>query len=175
MAKDDEAAATAKQARLTKLIALGRELHEKLGAVLEEADEMNAGGYGMAAQLKAFQKEFDRLWGTRYAAGEAGRYVWRFAADVPNQKRLIKTLGLQELITRAVRYINTEEPFLVKNRHPFGLFASGINSYAAQAGAPADFALERPASEDCRREGKHVPPCGSDQEHTRRKMADMKA
>lgn len=168
MAKEE---AATRLAKLTKLLPLARELHDKLGAVLEEMDAIAGGGAGIASQVKTFETAFDGAWCGRYAAGQHGRYMWRKTVDVPNIKRLIKGLGLDELLGRMTRYIASEDPFLIRARHPFGLLVSGINSYAAQATAPEDFALDAPTVPDC----KHTPRCTSDQQHTDRKMRELRA
>jgi hypothetical protein len=170
MAKDE---AAARLAKLAQLIELGRDLHDKLGAVLEEANEIAGGGNGIAAAVKDAEETFDRLWCERYAAGELGRYVWTYSKDKPNLKRLVRTLGLPEVKARMFRFMLNEEPFITRNRHTFALFVSGINAYA-EAGVPApgsDFALEAPTVADC----KHTPRCQSDQEHTALRLAELRS
>lgn len=154
-------------ANVTKLIAIGKDLHSKLGATLDELDALLDGKASIATDLKRFQQDFDSLWGSRYAGGQTGRYIWRHVIDLPNMKRLLKALGLAELTDRAVNYLRSEDPFLMKNRHPFGLFVSGINSYANDAPSGE---LDLSAPVDCR----HTPRCGSDQAHTARKMAEAR-
>jgi len=158
-------------AKLAKLLAVGKDLHGKLGAVLEEIDEVIGGGAGIASQIKMFEAGFDAVWCERYARGQTGRYVWRFSSDVPQIKRLLKMLGLDELKGRVIRYIANDDPFLVRARHPFGLFVSGINSYAGEGQAPAPLELEAEAPIDCR----HTPRCSSEQAHTRRRSAEMRS
>jgi hypothetical protein len=157
-------------AKVVKLVGVQKELTEKLLAVNQEIDELLGGGAGVAELMKQFERTFDELWCARYANGERGRYVWRFAVDRPNLKRLLRTLGLEELTARATRYMRNADPFIVRSRHPFGLFVSGINTYAAEAPG-GELTLEAPAVHDCR----HSPACKSDQEHTRRKLAEMRA
>lgn len=158
--------------KVRRLLEAGRDLHQKLGAVLDECDELIGGGAGIGAKLKQFQAAFDGSWGRRYAHGQAGRYVWRFAVDVPNQKRLLKMLGLEELTARASRYIANDDPFLVRQRHPFGLFVSGINQYAAEGDPIVDLELDSGAPPaDCR----HTPRCGTDYLCTQKKRAELRA
>jgi hypothetical protein len=170
MAKGEEV----NRAKLVKMLEVARDLHEKMAAVLEECDELLGGGAGLAAQIKAFERAFDEAWGRRYAAGQHGRYVWRYAADVPNIKRLLKQFkpnGLEELTKRANRYLSTEDDFLKRNRHPFGLFVSGVNSYADEGQAVEDLELDPAAPSDC----KHTPRCRTEVEHTKRRSADLRA
>lgn len=155
--------------RALKLLEVAREHMEKAELARLEAAELLGGGTGTAATMRLFVKVFDRLWCQRYAHGQTGRYIWRWAVDTPNIKRLLRTLGLPELEVRAARYLQTSDPFLDRQRHPFGLFVSGINSYAGAADAPAGaFELDGAPVPDC----KHTPPCQSDQEHTQRKRAE---
>lgn len=168
MAKDE---ASKQLAALAKLLPLAKELHEKLGAVLEEVDALAGGGAGISEKTKAIREAFDAAWCDRYAAGEHGRYLWRNPVDAANVKRLTKALGVDELRARIARYIANEDPYVVRARHPFGLFVSGINSYAGPAAAPEDLELDAPTVSDC----KHVPRCTSDQQHTDRKLRDLMA
>lgn len=158
------------KAKLVKLLGVARELQTKLTAILEEVDELLGGGAGVASQLRNFQRQFDELWCGRYARGQHGRYIWRHAMDVPNIKRLLKALGYDDLVDRAGRYIATEDDFLKRNRHPFGLFVSGINSYAGE-GKATDLALDAAGPVDCR----HSPRCASEQQHTKKKQTELRA
>lgn len=167
MAEDKVNAAAV--AKLVKVLGVGRELHGKLGEILDELDALLGGKPGIAAALKEFEGIYDALWCERYAKGEHGRYVWRYVQDRPHTKRLLKTLGLEELSRRADVYLRSNDPFYLKARHPFGLFVSSINSHAAPSSTP-DLELSAPPA-DCR----HVPLCASDQEHTRRRSAEMRA
>jgi hypothetical protein len=124
--------------KLERLVTAGRELLEKLGAVLDEADVVIGGGAGIGQQLRTFEDAFDAGWGQVYAAGETGRYVWNYRRDRPNTKRLLKTFGLMGLTERAVAYLEDRDPFLTKERHPFGLFVARINRYAAVLPAHED-------------------------------------
>jgi hypothetical protein len=142
----------------------------KLRAVLDEFDEVLGGGAGIGTMLKNVQRQFDEAWCARYAHGQTNRYVWRHAQDVPQIKRLLKALGYDELCDRALRYIESEDPFLLRARHPFGLFVSGINSYAG-AGTSPDLTLEGEPPPDCR----HTPRCRTDQEHTKKRATDLRA
>lgn len=157
-------------AKLIKLLESARELHTKTGMLLDEFDELLGGGAGIASQMKQFETAFDTAWCARYAAGMHGRYIWRKQIDVPNIKRLLKALGLVELVKRATVYISNDDPFLTRSRHPFGLFVSGINSYAGEGEAP-DLELSAQGPIDC----KHLPRCSSEQEHTKKKQAEMRA
>ena len=154
------------------LLVLLKDGHEKQAALIEEINALLGGGAGIAAQMKEFEQAFDLVWCQRYARGENGRYIWRFAQDRAQIKKLLKTLGLEEMKLRAARYIADDDPYRVRARHPFGLFVSNINSYAREAAAPADFALgDTSPAVGCT----HTPRCASDVEHTRKRGAEMRA
>lgn len=152
------------------------EYREKEDALDGEIERLLQGGAGIGSLLKRFQQHFDRAWGVRYAGGETGKYVWTFAKDVPQQKRLIGKIGIEEMERRVMVYLMDADEYYVRARHPFGLFVTNVNRFAERAGEHSDsFALSAPTSGDCAREGKHKPPCKDDQEHTRRKMADIRS
>lgn len=154
-------------AKLTKLIVAIREEHGKVAALLEEVDAILEGKAGIAEKLKIAEQDFDRAWCSRYSPNKGGAYVWRYAMDRPNMKRLLKAIEVADLAQRAIAYVNDSDPYLTRARHPFGLFVTRVNQYARQAAE--DFNLA-PVS-DCR----HDPPCSSDQEHTRRKQAELRS
>lgn len=157
-------------AKINKLLALQRELLEKLQAVTEELIEVAGGGAGTAAHLKQLEGSFDRAWCERYAPGQTGRYVWSYTRDRPQMKRLLKSLGLEELGRRMWSYVRNEDPYFVRSRHSFGSFVATINQHAGEAAAPADLELDaRPVG--C----SHVPPCTSDQQHTKARAREMRA
>ena len=155
--------------KVERLLAVFKEGHDRNTALLEEITELLGGGVGIAAHLRAFEVAFDVLWCERYAKGQTNRYVWRFAVDRPNIKRLLKTIGLEELKSRAFNYLRSDDAFLVRSRHPFGLLVHGINGYANEGDAP-ELHLEAPTVADCR----HLPRCASDQQHTRLKAQEMR-
>lgn len=155
-------------AKMLKLLEAANDLHAKAGLILEEFDELLSGRAGIATLMKDFERAFDGIWGRRYAGGQTGRYIWRYAADRPHLKKLIKQLGPEEVARRAANYLTNDDPFLVRSRHPFGLFVSGINSYSG-GGDVADLELSPPI--DCR----HTPRCSSDQEHTKRQGEERRA
>jgi len=151
--------------KIAKLIELGRELQEKQAAVLDEIDAIIGGKAGIGADMKAVQAAFSAAWSHRYAPGFGDSYVWNHRSDAPQVKRLIKRLGVEEIVRRAAVYIRNEDPFYVSRRHSFPLFVSSINSHADNSAPVAA------APVGC----KHDPPCESDAEHTRRRTSDMRA
>ena len=154
-------------AKIGKLLEAGRDLHAKLGDILTEIDALLGGAAGIGAAMGRAMGTFDALWGERYASGQPGRYVWRQAPDRAQIKRLIKFLGVEELEARMARYLRDSDPFCVRSRHGFSVFVSSINAYAAPGG-------DRPQAAPvfgC----DHDPRCGSDQEHTQKHVAEMRA
>lgn len=142
--------------------------HDRASGILEELEILLQGGVGIAEKLKEAEGVYVELYSARYR----GTYVWQYAKDRPQMKRLIKLLGMEELKARMARYIQNTDTFFTSRRHPFGLFVSTIVQHARANDQPlaGELALDGGAVADC----KHVPPCQSDQEHTRRRSAEMR-
>lgn len=159
--------------KIGKLLGLLLQHHEQDTAIFAEINELLAGGAGIGAKLKDFQAHFDGAWGQRYAKGETGRYQWNFKIDTVHMKRLIGSLGLEELKRRASLFIRDSDEFLCRpsNRHRFGLFVHNINGYA-KPNETEDFSLE---DEDGVPGCTHTPRCTRDDIHTAKKNADMRA
>lgn len=151
---------------IRKLLEVQRVLVEKLAAVSQELETLASGGAGIGAQMKQATATWERLWCSRYAPGKAIGYVWVGTRDFPLMKRLLQGLGLEELEKRMGAFLASDEAFFVKRRHEFGSFVSTVNSHTAIA-APV---LELTPPSDCR----HRPRCASDQEHTKRRAAEMR-
>lgn len=147
------------------LLVMLKERHAQCAALIEEITEVLGGGAGIAAQLKEFERAFEHAWTERY---HGQRYLWQYAKDRAQMKRLVKSLGIEELTLRVAQFITNDDPFLVRARHPFGLFVSGINRYAAEA--VESFDLASPAV-GCQ----HTPRCTSDVEHTKKRAAEIRA
>lgn len=159
-------------AKVTKLLELATELHQKEGEVIAEAMALLGGGQGVAEKMKDIERSFDAAWCARYAAGQSGKYIWQYAQTRPNIKRLLHSLDVDEIKRRILRYMRDDDPFIARPRHPFGLFVAGINKYAAAGEAPPEFALEG----DDRPTGcMHDPPCSSDAEHTARRGRELRS
>lgn len=120
----DEAKSTL--AKMKTLQAALVEVQEKARAIVEEMGNLLGGGPGIGEQLKRFQAHYSECWHVRYRSA----YSFTFAKDVPQMKRLIKQLGIEELERRALNYCRDGEAYLVKARHPFALFVARVNSYA---------------------------------------------
>jgi len=156
---------TLDKARLSKLLEVLKEQHGKTGALIEEINEVLGGGVGIAAKIREFDIAWSMLWQGRYRSA----YQFNRTKDMPHVKRLIKTMGVEELVRRATNYLRSVDPFYVGARHNFGVFVASINSHVGEAAPAQDFELAAPTG--C----KHTPPCRSDAEHTGRKSAEMRA
>lgn len=103
---------------------------------------------------------FVQAWQGRY---RGARYIVSGARDMAGLKRLIVSgLEVEDVRGRLIRYVASNEPYLIDARHPLALFLANVNKYDA---APADdggFLSSAPA--DCR----HKPACPSDVAHTKR-------
>ena len=159
--------ADADKTTLKKLGTLLEKLREVQAQTYELAEEMQrllAGEPGIGEKLKVVEAGYSDLWLGRYRSN----YVFNRVRDRPQIKRLLKSATPDALLDRALRYIKSNDPFYAEKRHPFGLFVSSWNSWAAPAESPEEFDLE--AAADCR----HTPKCRSDQEHTKRKSAELR-
>lgn len=148
-----------------KLLERLRELQAQTYAITEELLEVTGGRVTISDKLKQLEAMFSTCWQARYGSP----YVWQYVKDRPQLKRLLGKLELTAIEQRMVNYLRDDDPFLGRARHGFGLFVSQINRYAPENGGDVDLQLEAPVV-DCR----HTPTCSSDQEHTRKRMADMR-
>jgi len=152
-------------AKVAKLLELAREYAGKLEELHAEIDALLGGAAGIGVAMKALEHTFDGAWGVRYAGGQTGRYVWRPTTDKPHVKRLIKLLGLAEVQRRVWVYLRNEDPFYVRARHPWLVFVGSINSHAEAGGASEVVPVT-----GC----KHDPACKSDQQHTKKKLKELR-
>lgn len=152
--------------KLQRLYETLRELQAKSYEVTEEIGRVLNGEAGIGDILRGLEQALSATWAARHRTP----YVWQYVKDRPNMKRLLKLLGGPDAIkARWLNYVRDDDPYLVKARHPFALFMSNVNRYA-DAGDTSELQLDADAPADC----KHSPRCQSDQEHTRRRMADMR-
>lgn len=149
--------------RAAKLLETARDLQEKQGQVIDELRKIIAGEAPIGDLTRALSNHYLVIWEARYGS----KYQWQGAKDSVAAKRLVQSLGVEDLKSRATRFLKDDDPFYVKARHPFALFASNVNRYIAEKVEP--LILEAPVVEGC----KHQPPCQSDQTHTQRRRRDM--
>ena len=154
--------------KIKGLLAKAFALHAQQHDILREVDALIGGGVGIGQMLKQAEHGFEDAWQSRYVGQ---RYVWAFVRDVPQLKRLLKAMSVEEIARRAAIFIRNDDGFFVRNRHSFGVFVSSINQHTDAALAPAgEIDLEALPVPDC----KHTPLCRTDTEHTRRRSAEMR-
>lgn len=130
---------TGTAAKVRKLLEVAQQRHTELGSVLKEIDTLLGGGVGIGDLLKQAEKAFEAAWSSRYP----GAYLWQYAKDRMQMKRLIQSLGLEELGARFGRYVRNDDPFFTRARHSFGAFVASVNQHAAEGAAPGgDLDLE---------------------------------
>ena len=125
--------------KLKKLMAAQREVLEKFNLLAAEIDEVLSGGASIGQRIKAVQHAFGDAWSARYRGTP---YVWNFAKDTAQIKRLLRTLPADEIGRRAVAYVQSSEPFYMNAQHGFGLFVVSINQWSTAGDAPGDLELE---------------------------------
>lgn len=114
---------------LTKLFEALKANHLEADEIMAEVDRVLGGKLSRAEELKEAEKHFDLCWTGRYARSPQEHYVWNFARDRPNMKRLLKNLSMDELKDRMTNYLHSSDPFYQRSKHPFGIFVSSINSH----------------------------------------------
>lgn len=154
---DDEKRIKQVVARVDRATLLLGQLHDELIAIKRIAEGSNPTG-------EIFQ-HFADLWERRYRA----KYTFNGAVDGNHIKRLLKVFDVPTLKARLTRYFADDEPFVLKNRHAFNVFIGRINSYATPGSTSSAGDAPAPVV-GCT----HTPPCGTDAEHTRRRMGDLR-
>ena len=141
------------RAKIEKLLTALDELDEKRDSLKAEIRALVSGDEGIGAKMKAVRDAWSLFWQDRYHTP----YVWQFAKDNAQIKRLLKSMDVDELRERFVVYLGSSDPFFVKGRHSFGMFVATVNQHT-----PRREVVARPAG--CA----HEPPCKSDAAHTSR-------
>ena len=141
------------RAKIEKLLTALDELDEKRDSIKAEIRALVSGDEGIGAKMKAVRDAWSGLWESVYHTA----YVWQFAKDNAQIKRLLKSMDVDELRERFVVYLGSSDPFFVKGRHSFGMFVATVNQHT-----PRREVVARPAG--CA----HEPPCKSDAFHTSR-------
>jgi hypothetical protein len=148
---------------LRTLIEASIVLAEKQQQLIAEMHALVEGKAGIAARMRIVSDGFLEAWAERYRS----KYVWNGTEDSPAAKRLLQRLDPEEIVMRARKYLHSEEEFYLATRHSFRLFARDINRFAREV---QGLAFDTSTVTDCR----HNPPCRSDQEHTRKRTAEMR-
>lgn len=118
------------RATILRLLDLKHELHEKQLAIDAEIRALITGEDGIGVKLKRLGRHYSETWETRYGTP----YVFAFAKDTPQWKRLLRSMSVEELEARVVSFIRSDDKFYLQTRHAFGVFVKSINSLA---GLPA--------------------------------------
>jgi|SRR6187402_735696 len=147
--------------RVVKLMAALRETCEKQNAIMLEIDALLAGKAGIGDKLKSFYEAWGDLWSAKY---HGRSYVFAFAKDAAHLKRLLRTITLDELVTRAGNYMRSDDPFVVQSGHSFNVFVAMVNQFA---GFISTNGADAPVG--C----KHDPACKDDAACTKRKHREM--
>jgi hypothetical protein len=151
--------------KLRKLHTALRDLQVKADDITEEIGKLLNGEEGIGEKLKGLERDLSEIWAARYGSA----YVWQYVRDRPAMKRLLKNLHDDQIVGRWATYLKDNDPFYVKSRHGFGLFASQVNRFTSPDTPQELELLEAPA--DC----KHIPRCLSDQDHTRRRAQENRS
>jgi hypothetical protein len=147
------------KAEILALLQQLRQQQAKTYEITEQILKLAGGGPGTPNQTKAALARFGELWSARYR-GE--KYAFTWAKDGGQVKRLLKTFAFEDLTARMARYLENTDPFVTSRRHPLQIFIATVNTYGrAQAREPIV---------GCQ----HQPPCGTETEHTARRMAEMR-
>lgn len=153
-----------RRARAEKLLEVAIEHHAKAFDCIQEARKILNGESTIGDGLKVVEK----LWGEEFNRRYASNYVWQYAKDRAQWKRLLKSSTVDVVQARVLAYFNDQDPYLTRARHPFGLFVSRFNTYATEL--TGELTLQT-APVGC----KHNPPCVSEQAHTKQIIEDRKA
>lgn len=170
-AKGEATKAKSSLAKITRLVEVAKDLQEKQNAILEEIDNILGGKASIGEKMRALTDGFALVWASRYAPGAGVKaYSWNKDRDFKKVKDLAKTYETDDLLERAARFIQSDDPFFVKAGHEFLMFGSTVNRWIAPADAPENLALDS-APTDC----KHKPRCKDDAEHTKRRQRELRA
>lgn len=162
MSKDESAARLEK---VKKLLPRLDEVRQQETALLEEIAAILSGEPGIGEKLKFVEGEYVRLWQARYRSP----YQWRYTEDRPHLKRLIKALGVDELVVRMTRYVADDTEFYRRARHPFAVFVRNVNEFSGEPalGLAVD---ESSGPVGCR----HTPRCETDVLCTSKMLKEMR-
>lgn len=147
------------RAKLLRLLDVAQELEEKLAAVRIEMRALVTGDEGIGDKLKHLCRHYSEAWETRYGTP----YVFAYAKDTPQWKRLLRSMSVEEIDARILSFIRSDDKFYLQTRHPFAVFVKNINSLA---GLPARGAS---AVVGCG----HEPTCADGAACTARKYQEM--
>lgn len=137
-----------------------RKLFEKGLLVLGELESKLDGHESIGKEMKRVTAFFVDAWSRRYRVD----YAHQGAKDATAVKRLLQTLTPEDIERRITIYLASSDPFIVRARHGLAVFASTINQHI-----PAALPLDEDDFQ-CQ----HAPRCHSAQQHTSKKLAEMR-
>jgi hypothetical protein len=146
--------------RMDRLIANIKDSLEKAETAVAELQALTAGDNPTYQTMKHWQAKYSFQYGIKYEFSKV---------DTGNLKRLALKYGAADMQARIDRYLADADDFLIRQRHPLSIFLTRINTYAPQTSTAAFDMAAIPV--DCR----HSPRCRTDQEHTRKKTAELRA
>lgn len=117
------------RAKILKLLDLRQELSEKQDAIDAEIRALITGDQGIGDKLKRLSKHFSETWSDRYGTP----YVFTYAKDSAQMKRLLRSMSVEELEARMVSFIRSDDKFYVQTWHAFGVFVKAVNTLAGLA------------------------------------------
>jgi hypothetical protein len=156
------------RAKLEALAKALRVTHAKLGEQLDTFDALLAGESTPAQTAKMLVGAFIAAWNARY---RGATYVPDWVKDLACMKGLLKSgLTADEIQARIPRYLASQDTYVTQARHPLGLFKANINKFSGGERQDDEHFLRAPVV-DCQ----HTPKCSSDQQHTSRKMSELRS
>jgi len=119
--------------RIGKLLVQLAEAQATSQAIISELVQLAAGTATDSEHTARAMRFFDEVWCERYAPGRVKGYAWDRAKDLPNLRRLVKQLGVQEVEGRMVAFLKSDDAFYTRvgNCHKFSLFVHGINGFVS--------------------------------------------
>jgi molybdopterin converting factor small subunit len=104
----------------------------------------------------------------QYEKRHAKKYVVANGAKAVQQlRRLLKQIPPREIAGRMQRFLVSKDPFYVDAKHDLHVFIAAVNKFSSAPLLPEGAAPAR----GC----KHEPPCVTDEQHTKRSIAEAKS
>lgn len=147
------------ESRVDRLIQDGKETIAKLLDIMIKLEAATKGENPVGEVIARWKAAWKKKYGAEYELS---------SADAGNMKRLVTKRGKDDAAARLGRYINDNDPWLVRQRHPLAAFWSRENGYGKTVHETVE---DGDTPSGC----SHRPPCKTDAEHTSKKMQEMRA
>lgn len=153
--------------RFDAFMAKGRKMVEELTAELDALEAGVNGEKTPGQRANAMIAAWSARWQSKYRTG----YVLAARAKaIAGFMRLFKaSMTDEDIMGRMDAYLKSTDRFYSEARHSLDLFFTSVNKFSGTPVDDADF-LQAPVI-NC----SHTPRCKSDQEHTRKRAAEMRA